>query len=179
VALSLIALVSCGGGAGPQQETTLSILSVPASVATGGSAFDVEVHVEGATNLGAYELQLRFDPAVVQFTEAADGPFLGSTGRTVSCLPPILPPESGLEPGNVRFGCVTLAPEPPGPDGSGLLSTARFTPVADGAPNIEFVCAGLADPLGEDIPVSNVSPCVAPISPTPPDTPSPTGTPAP
>jgi len=167
VAFALIALVSCGGGSGPQQGTTaLSLLDVPASVTTGGSAFDVEIRLEGVTNLGAYEWQLRFDPAVVQFVEAANGPFLASSGRTASCLGPVLPPTFGLEPGYVRFGCVTLSLEPPGPDGGGLLSTVTFEPVADGAPDIEFFCAGLANPFGEDIPISNVPPCVAPISPT-------------
>ena len=139
----------------------------------------MEIRLAGVTNLGAYEWQLRFDPAVVQFVEATNGPFLGSSGRTVSCLPPILPPTNGLEPGNVRFGCVTSGGPPPGPDGGGLLSTATFEPVADGAPNVQFVCAGLGDPLGEDIPVSNVPPCVAPATPTPYGTPPPTGTPAP
>jgi hypothetical protein len=176
VALASIALVSCGGGAGPGQGTTLSLVHAPASVTASGSAFDVEVRVAGVKNLGAYEWQIRFDPAVVQFVEVVNGPFLGSTGRSVSSLPPILPPTNGLEPGNVRFGCVTSGTERPGPDGGGLLSTVRFQPVADGAPDIQFFCAGLADPLGDDIPLSDVPPCRAAVTPTSGSMPSPTAT---
>jgi hypothetical protein len=129
--------------------------------------------VAGVTNLGAYEWQLQFDPAVVQFVGATNGPFLGSTGRTAWCVPPIHVPSQG----KLRFGCGTFGSVPPGPDGGGLLSTVTFEPVADGAPNIQFVCAILANPLGEDIPISNVPPCVAPVTPTPYVTP--TGTPVP
>lgn len=179
LAFGLIALVSCRGEPALRQETTLSLLDVPASVTTGGSTFDVEIRLEGVTNLGAYEWQLRFDPEVVQFVEAANGPFLGSSGRAVSCLGPMLPATSGLEPGNVRFGCVTLSPAPPGPDGGGLLSTVTLEPLAEGAPSIQFFCAGLANPLGEDIPITNVPPCVAAVAPTPYGTPPPTGTPVP
>jgi hypothetical protein len=184
LALGLVGLgawrlnVASGDGA------TLSIAGVPASVAEGDAAFQVQISVAGVTNLGAYEWQLAFDPNVVAFVSPADpgamnGPFLGSTGRHVDCVPPVLPPSEGLEPGNVRFGCLTGGSAPAGPNGGGLLSTVAFQPVADGAPNIQFVCAGLGDPLGNNIPISNVLPCVSPITPTPGpgETPAPTSTP--
>jgi hypothetical protein len=152
---------------------TLSLAGVPASVSPGNpNTFDVQISVAGVTNLGAYEWQLAFDPTVVAFVNPADpsvmnGPFLGSTGRSVGCLAPILPPSEGLEPGNVRFGCATVALTPPGPNGGGLLSTVTFQSVGNGDPNIDFVCAGLGDTNGDDIAIGNVPPCVAAITPTP------------
>jgi hypothetical protein len=159
----------------------------------------VQIKVAGVANLGTYEWQLAFDPNVVSFESATNGGFLGSTGRTPTCQlikPPgidengdtiIQAPEDIVMPaGNGRFGCVTTGSEP-GPDGGGLVSTVTFQPVGNGAPNIGFVCAGLADPFAGDIPVSNVAACVSAIVPTPGpgetpgpgDTPGPGETPAP
>jgi hypothetical protein len=145
--------------------------SPPSSVTAGGGAFSIGVRVTGVSDLGAYEWQIAYDPAVVQLLDAPpplywDGGFLGSSGRSVSCLHPILPPTEDLPPGNVRFGCGTVG-SAPGVSGDGLLSSIRFLPVASGAPNIQFVCAGLSDPWGADIPISNVPPCVAAVTPTP------------
>lgn len=154
------------------QTAQLTIMGGPSSIT---------VQVQGVTNLGAYEWQLSFDPNVVAFVSATNGDFLGSTGRSVACPPPIVPPSQGLEPGNVRFGCATVGSQPAGPAGDGLLSTVTFEPVGGGAPNIQFVCAGLSDPFGEDIPISNVPPCVSAVTPTPGpgETPAPTDTPGP
>jgi hypothetical protein len=175
------ALALCRLGTASGDQPSLSISGVPGSVSAGDANLDVQISVAGVTNLGAYEWQLSFDPNVVTFVSATNGGFLGSTHRSVTCWGPILPPSPGLEPGNVRFGCVTYAPAPApaGPSGSGLLSTVTFQPVGNGAPNIGFVCAALADPFGEDIPISNVGPCVAAITPTPgpSETPEPAATP--
>lgn len=156
---------------------TLSMSGAPASVAAGGPAFSVSISVAGVTNLAAYEWQLAFDPNVVAFESATDGSFLGSTGRAVSCA---LPPAADLEPGNVLFGCETTG-SASGPNGSGLLSSARFQVVAGGAPDIHLVCAGPADPLGEPIDVSNLPVCGSSVTPTPGpgETPGPGDTPVP
>jgi hypothetical protein len=167
-------------GAASGDGATLSLTGVPASVSAGGATFNVQISVAGVTNLGAYEWQLAYDPAVVELVNVPaaapylgwDGGFLASTGRTVSCLPPIL----GV--GSVRYGCATYAPTPPGPNGSGPLSTVTFQPVGDGAPNIAFVCAGLGDTNGDDMPIGNVPPCVAvTVTPGPSETPGPSPTP--
>lgn len=170
------------------EQSTLRIVGVPGSVPPGGGPFQVLVEVEGVTNLGAYEWRVAYDPGIIELTDPpasamSDAGFLGSTGRTVVCLPPILPPDMGLQPGNVRFGCVTVGHEP-GVDGDGVLSTVTFVPVAGGAVDIAFACAGLSDPFGNEIPVSNVPPCVSSVTPTPTPcggpcpTATPTGTPA-
>jgi hypothetical protein len=180
--LGLGALGAWRLGTASGDGASLSMSGVPGLVSAGGANFDVQISVAGVTNLGAYEWQLAFDPNVVAFVSATDGGFLGSTGRSLAFCPQlILPPSQGLEPGNVRFGCATAGPSPPGPSGSGLLSTVtlRPGPVGNGDPKIGFVCAALADPLAEDIPVGNVAPCVSPVTPTagPSETPEPSATP--
>lgn len=183
-----------------QGTATMTVVGAPSSVSAGGPNFDVEIRIEGAQNLGTYEWQIRYDPNVVQLTQPAksaisDGGFLGSTGRAVSCPPPILPPgrdqdgDTIVQPpldivvpaGDVRFGCATSLLTPPGPSGSGLLSTVKFSPLASGSPNIRFVCAALGDPNGDPLPLTNVPECGTAITPTPGpgQTPAPTSTPVP
>jgi hypothetical protein len=162
------------------QGPTVSIGGVPGSVAAGGAAFNVQISIAGVTNLAAYEWQLSFDPnvvaAVVSSESPKDGTFLGSTGRSVFC------PSTVLDAGSVRFGCATSG-SAGGPNGGDLLSTVAFQPVGNGAPNIHLVCAGLADPFGNDMPASNVPACVSPVTPTPTlgpgETPAPSETPGP
>jgi hypothetical protein len=158
-------------GSAAAEQATVRIVGVPASVPPGGGPFQVLVEVEGVTNLGAYEWWVAYDPAIIELTDPpasamSDAGFLGSTGRTIVCPAPILPPDMGLQPGNVRFGCGTMGLGP-GVDGDGVLSTITFVPVAGGAVDIEFVCAGLSDPFGNEIPVSNVPACLSPVTPTP------------
>ncbi|MGB6837603.1 MAG: cohesin domain-containing protein, partial [Dehalococcoidia bacterium] len=86
-----------------------------------GSNFEVDVVVANVTNLGAFEFTLAFDPALVEFASISQGPFLGSSGRTVSCMPPL------LAEGSVSFTCVTLGAEPGGASGSGVLAVAQFS----------------------------------------------------
>jgi hypothetical protein len=114
--------------------------SVPAA-----QQFTVDVTVADVTNLGSYEWKLEFDPAIIQYVGVANGPFLGSTERTVTCVSPI------LETGSVRFGCVSSDGATPGPSGSGVLSTVTFNALAGGTSALHFALVSLSDPLGDDI----------------------------
>ncbi len=171
-------------GPAAAQGATLQIVGAPVSVSAGGSPFQIEVRVAGVTNLGGYEWQIAYDPAVVALTDpptsaVSNGDFLGSTGRATQCFL-LLPPAQGLQPGNVRYGCGSTG-SAQGPSGSGLLSVVNFQPLASGSPAIQFVCGDLSDPLGENISVANVPECRTAITPTPGpgDTPVPTSTPGP
>ena len=105
-----------------------------------------------ASGLGAFEFTITFDPRVtsVGVTPCSPppnpcttpppvtlGPFLGSTGRAVSCTPPEIDPGSvtpPVIPGSVNYSCNTIGagpPEgPPGPQGSGVLARISFLPGA-------------------------------------------------
>lgn len=140
LALGLVVLgawrldVASGDGA------TMSVEGAPASVTTGGAAFDVQIKVAGVANLAAYEWQLAFDPNVVSFVSATDGGFLGSTGRAVSCQPPIVPPNENLQPGNVRVGCASVGSTPPGPTAAVSCPPCAFSPWSPGRPT-STLCA--------------------------------------
>lgn len=141
---------------------------MPASQgASVGIPFTVDVTVENVVNLGAYELVLGFDPAVIQYLSAQPGPFLGSTGREVNCLSP---ERSGS---SVRMVCLTLRSEPAGPNGSGVLATFTFLPVDVGQSDITIEGLILTTPLAKVIAVGKQDGSVT-TSPAP--TPAPTNT---
>ncbi len=134
--------------------------------------FSVNATVDGVTDLGAYELTLDFDPAFLQVASVKNGPFLGSSGRGPSCLPPDI---FGTK---VRTVCLTLGPEPAGASGSGVLSILTFVPLQTGDTQVTVEKAILTNPMAGTIAVSiggQASVTIGP-APTPTDTPLPTET---
>ena len=86
---------------------TLMRVSPSSQSLPSGAEVVVEIYIDNVASLAAYEFELAFDPALLGYVSVTNGAFLGSTGRNVTCLPPI------LEVGSVRFGCVTFAPRRP------------------------------------------------------------------
>ena len=140
-------------------------VTAPANVIVGIAVDDI-IDPDG---LGAYEMTLDWDANVLDFVSFADASFLGSTGRSVICLPPLFEVDAdnngiaggpgdidldadGIvpEPGIVRFGCVTVGGAA-GATGSGPLANVTFTTSCDGTTPINLVQAGLADALGTAI----------------------------
>ncbi|MDZ4277549.1 MAG: hypothetical protein U1B78_00265 [Dehalococcoidia bacterium] len=83
---------------------------------------------------------------MLSFAAVENGPFLGSTGRSVACLPPL------LDVGTVRYGCLTLGPEPEPPSGSGRLATLTLGTSCAGTSSLQFELASVVDVLGNHIP---------------------------
>lgn len=163
--------------------TTLMRISPPTQTVSAGSDVVVDVLVDDVTNLGAYEFTLSFNPSVLSFVSFSNGPFLGSSGRSVTCLPPLLDVDVNgdtiVDPGFARVGCTTLGPTPDGPTGSGLLATVTLSTSCAASSDLDLARVGLGDILGTDIPtqtsggsatVSDGAPCPTP-SPTPMTTP--------
>jgi hypothetical protein len=152
-ALILLAAAALGGWqAGPASgQDALVRLVAPASWPPDGGSFEVRVEVEGVTNLAAFELKLAFDPVVLAYEGAEAGPFLGSTGRSVSCTgPDFFTPQRDV----FSFGCDSPGPEPTGPSGAGVLMTARFRPVDLGPSPLGLTGVKLTDIAGQVIPAA-------------------------
>ena len=81
----------------------------------------VAVMISGVSNLGGYEVALRFDPTLVTATNVSQGSFLTSTGRSMIGVP------TQLGPDYVRFGASTIGAAA-GPNGSGALAWVRIAP---------------------------------------------------
>ena len=99
-----------------------------------------------STGLGAFEFTLEFDQSVVAVEAVERGPDLERTGRSFQCLPP------REEPGKFSFGCLSVGSEPPGPQDSLTLATVTLRPLGRGSSPL-LLEAGLAGPLGDDVPV--------------------------
>jgi uncharacterized repeat protein (TIGR01451 family) len=115
-----------------------------------GGSCSVDVVVENVTNLGSFEFILDFNPSVIQFDHFEEGPFLKSTGRSTSC--------NGFPVGNgsEQFGCASgSATGQAGPNGSGVLAKAFFTPLAEGETPLDLHNTALYDATPEVNPIAH------------------------
>jgi hypothetical protein len=145
VLLSVVAVFVAAHTA--ESQGTVVRLEVPSeSLKVDGEAFSVDVIVNDVANLGSFQLALTYDPGVIEFQDVKEGPFLGSSGRRVECLPP------DTTAGSVGFLCVTLGATPDGPSGSGVLATLTFQPVGAGTSPLHFSILVLTDPPASRLP---------------------------
>jgi hypothetical protein len=125
--IAAVVALAAWQGAGPaagQQGPLFRLAPANQTVALSSGTVQVEVRIENVTDLAAFDFVLRYDPGVLESPAVVGGGFLGSTGRHVDCLLPLVDlPENGE--GTVQFGCATLALGV-GVSGSGLLATVTF-----------------------------------------------------
>jgi hypothetical protein len=151
----LLAMPAAGAvdSAAAQGPPVISVKPPSQSVQV-GSRVTVDITISNASNIGAFEFILHFDPTVLAYADVREGPFLGSGGKSVSCLPPILYEDDVRYGDSVRYGCATPGTvEEPGVDGAGLLATVTFDAINDGRSPLTFVAGtGPANPNGDSLP---------------------------
>jgi len=108
------------------QNTTVRVDPV-VSVVRPGETFTVSVVIDEATDLGAFEFTLLFTPTTVTVDNVTMGDFLGSTGRTVIPVGPLIDNQAGT----ASFG-VASASSAPGASGTGVLAIVTLTPQDSG-----------------------------------------------
>jgi len=140
-----------------------------ATVPYGTDPVQVDVVVLNADNIGAFEFYLAYDNVSLAFDSWTLGPFLGSTGRPVSCFPII-------SENTIRIGCTTTGIEPAGPSGDGVLVHLFFHPRFSGQTCMSMLLVETAEILGHPLPTTGAGGCVTIPPPTPTPTPSPTAT---
>ena len=119
--LALIVTLLPVGGAGANTPG-IKVRSEPQEQAVDlNEVFVVQVTIEEANNLGAFQFKLVYDPSIVQVTDFALGDFLESTGNSV--VP--IQPEVNTTEGEVTIGAFSFG-EAQGPSGTGILA-AIFT----------------------------------------------------
>ncbi len=140
-----------------------------------GTPFKVEVIIDGAINLGAFEFHISFDPNFAKLVGIRVGPFLGSTGRPVVCQ------RTTIDQTTEKLGCNTQDPTPPGPDGSGVLASLDFAVQGQAVVTTHLLLASCkaGDVAGNALPLSGCKDVKLTINPTPTPTSSPTPTPTP
>src|SRR5439155_9946157 len=114
-----------------------------------GVVLDVPIVANNACDVGGFQFTLAYDPALLAFSSAQPGSFLGSTGRAVQCSGP-----EQLD-GAVTVRCVTLGSPPPnGPSGTGTLATVSVVPSDVGQSALSLQDVILVNPNAGTIPLS-------------------------
>lgn len=146
---SLLRPSACAGAVWSQQ-TQPAVFIDPAEITRpAGDEFVVNVAVEGVQEAGAFELVVRYDPALVQVEEVELGPFLAVEGRTVVPLGTSINPISG----EARAGALTVG-SGTGASGSGVLVTLRVTALRGGEGSLELTNVRLVNTEAELIPTT-------------------------
>ena len=112
-----------GGNAG-----TISLQGPAVPVAVGTSFWlNVNVAINGSENIWAYQFDLQFDPAILQFLDARDGTFL-----PVADLALAGPTWAPYTPGDGAISGISnsLSGDAPGATGVGLLAQVQFLALA-------------------------------------------------
>lgn len=139
----------------PAPDTVLKIDPRDKTVMLGGGPFTVDVVVDDVDDLGAFEFTMVFSPTVMQVDDVALGPFLGSTGRTVSSVGPTIDNVNGTVTfGGFSYGTAPGPSDPPGPP-FGVLATITLSPVAEPGDDLCLpeANAQLTDTGGATIPI--------------------------
>ena len=112
----------------PSRALADAIVSVasPAS-ASQGSTFAIDVNIANVSDLYAFQLDLSFNPSVLQATSILEGAFLPGGGPTF-----FIPGAIDNTAGSVTFNADTLQGAIPGVNGSGTLIQFDFTAVGNG-----------------------------------------------
>lgn len=157
------------------QTTTLSI-GPPERVCPAEEVCSVDIKVEDVTNLGSFEFIIDFG-SVISFDHFEQGPFLGSTGRTVQCS------HFHTAEGSERYGCASGGQQS-GPSASGVLAKLWFKGETAGETALDlhdtalYDATQLVNPISHTVEDGHVT-VIPPGSPTPSPTPAATSSPTP
>ena len=147
---TIVILLWLWGGliAGQQAASAAPILHVDPVAATvaNGEVFSIDVALDDAIDLFAFQFDVGFDPAIVQAVAVLDGGFLTSGGG-ISVFGGVFVLALDNVAGVVTVLDALLGPVPPatGVTGGGVLATVRFKAKAPGTSGI-----GLSNVILED-----------------------------
>ena len=161
-AAALLAVILAAGAHSAHSSEPPAMRLDPAEIKhDGGPGFKVDVLIEGVTDLGGFEFEVRYDETRVNVAGIRAGPFLGSLGAVVLCIPQLLP-------GLATFACSTIG-KLFSPSGSGVLASIDFTVKPSPAGKTEFFlqACGAADPQGVPIALNGCKDGSFVINPTP------------
>ncbi len=152
---------TCGGQARqpaigalePVQVVAVSLGLRPVSTQiAAGQVFSQTIRLQDVSDLGAFQADVTYDPAVVQAEGVTQGAFLGSTGRSVLAPPPAIDNVTG----RVRWGAGSFG-APAGPTGSGDVAIIRFRALGTGKTTLSFEHVLLANSQSQPLALGSVA----------------------
>ncbi|HSN74951.1 MAG TPA: cohesin domain-containing protein [Anaerolineae bacterium] len=149
VLLLTLAGSSLSGRSVAQQPPVRVRVLGPTAPVPAGQTFTVTVAIENVQNLGAFEFEYNFTPAVA--SAAVDniqlGGMLGTTGRTTGTLRLASAPG---RPGVPLFGAYSYGTAD-GPNGSGVLATVAMSAVSPGTSQIDLSGLKVTNVAGNEL----------------------------
>ena len=137
--------------AGVSDAAGASMSLQPASqVVQAGEHVTVDISVADVADLAAWQLVLKYDPAVLTFESFEQTDWLDSTGRSQQCPSATVDSQHLLPMYSVDVGCGSFNKTPEGPNGSGVVAHLTFTAAATGTSDLVVLKALLANPLSDD-----------------------------
>lgn len=139
IVATVIVLAFIGNTKTPATELTPTIMIEPESIGhlAVNSTFTVNVTVQNCTNIYAVQVDIRYDPQVLNVTSILEGTFLSSTGPTyhneTAQLLNATPPTA-----RVFFVDTKLTDILPDASGNGTLLTITFQVLSPGSTQIQF-----------------------------------------
>lgn len=133
----------------PPGSAVIKISPASKRIPLGSTDASVEIVIENGANVGAFQMDLIYNPAILSVLEATSGPFLGSTGRTVMPLSSI-----DNTAGLATFGANTIGSQP-GANGNGVLFIVKLQAKARGTTALALQGLLLLKPSGELLPASS------------------------
>ena len=134
------------------ETPTLKLISPPGPHPV-TETINVLLQIDGATDLGAYELTLQFDPTYVTFIDFDRTDHIGDL--SASCDPDVSRCTVPLGPitstDQAAFGAYTFGTGS-GPDGFGTLGTIHLTPTGQGGTTqLELTAVLISDTMGNTV----------------------------
>jgi len=147
VALTLLVVWPEGGSFRTLAAQLPMVYTEPTEIsASRGQEVGVTVRIEGAEDVGGFQLDLLFPAGVLQATGVELDEFISSTGRTLIPLGPVIDNQAG----KITFGAAT-AGEAPGLAGDGSLAHVTFRAVGDGSGTVAIKKLQLLDTKGKPV----------------------------
>jgi hypothetical protein len=145
--LLALAWLAIYGRSDAQQPVAIRVLGPDAPVLA-GQPFAVTVQVDNVQNLGAFEFEYNYNPAITTTTVGSIqlGSMLGSSGRTTGELRMASAPG---RPGVPLYGAYSYGAAA-GPDGSGVLAAVAMTAVAPGVSPLNLSGLKVTDANGDE-----------------------------
>jgi hypothetical protein len=134
----------------PSQNPGCTVRVEPAvQSAEPGQQFTVNVTVDGVVDLGAFQFDMTFDPAVVTAAHVELSSFPASTDRTVQSIGAHIDDEIG----RVSFGAFSFG-DAAGPNGTGPLAVVTFTAAGPGTSALNLENVIVTDTVGNALAIS-------------------------
>jgi ATP-dependent Zn protease len=109
-----------------------------------GDTIDVQLTIENVQNLFAWNLNLTWNPTVLNLTNVKEGPFLSNTGSTLFTWSSSISPTSRSQGYIDSVACTLL--EATSANGNGILATLSFQVLSTGVSQLSITGTQLASP---------------------------------